>query len=168
MIILQSFHRLYDLDILFLFSQGYGNHRNLHTAYRRQRQMCIRDRQQGEQYLRDHHIHELFEDICTKLCLRQPENIDQFVMDELKLKEEQGFMTGTYDVEELGNIFNLFDLKREGFINRKSAIRALQVLSTSDSQYEQVENQQASIPDKLDIAQFVRQAEKFLGIKQQI
>eukprot|EP00825_Cyclidium_porcatum_P031688 TRINITY_DN33608_c0_g1_i1.p1 TRINITY_DN33608_c0_g1~~TRINITY_DN33608_c0_g1_i1.p1 ORF type:complete len:178 (+),score=36.29 TRINITY_DN33608_c0_g1_i1:39-572(+) len=34
---------IYVFVVCFFFFQGYANHRDIHTAYRRQRQMCIRD-----------------------------------------------------------------------------------------------------------------------------
>jgi hypothetical protein len=59
------------------------------------------------------------EDLCSDLCYEQPENINDFLIDRLKLKQKQGFKTGIFNKEEIGNIFVLFDLKREGFIDKE-------------------------------------------------
>mgnify|MGYP003589824430 CR=1 FL=1 len=58
----------------------------------------------ANEYLRKHHITELFEvssslnqlfnefiqDLCTAICFKQPENVEQFIIEQLKLKKNQG------------------------------------------------------------------------------
>lgn len=41
-------------------------------------------------YLRKHRIIELMEDLCSDLCYEQPQNINEFLIDRLKLKQKQG------------------------------------------------------------------------------
>lgn len=48
------------------------------------------------------------------------------------MKKAHGFTTSIYSDEEIGNVFCLFDLRREGFISRKSCIDALKVLACSE------------------------------------
>lgn len=40
----------------------------------------------ADEYLRKHRIMELFEDLCTKACFKQPERLEEFMIDELKTK----------------------------------------------------------------------------------
>ena len=47
-------------------------------------------------YLRKHRIVELMEDLCSDLCYEQPENINDFLIERLKLKQKQGFKTGIF------------------------------------------------------------------------
>lgn len=65
------------------------------------------------------------EDLCSDLCFEQPEKINDFLIERLKIKQKQGsiavylgFKTSIFSKEEITNIFTLFDLKREGFIDR--------------------------------------------------
>lgn len=45
---------------------------------------------QAEEYLRKHRIIELFEDLCSDLSYEQPQNINEFLIERLKLKQKQG------------------------------------------------------------------------------
>jgi hypothetical protein len=45
---------------------------------------------QADEYLRKHRIVELFEDLCSDLCYEQPQNINEFLIERLKLKQKQG------------------------------------------------------------------------------
>lgn len=44
----------------------------------------------AQDYLRKHRIIELMEDLCSDLCYEQPQNINEFLIDRLKLKQKQG------------------------------------------------------------------------------
>lgn len=44
----------------------------------------------AEHYLRKHRIIELMEDLCSDLCFEQPQNINEFLIERLKLKQKQG------------------------------------------------------------------------------
>lgn len=61
---------------------------------------------------------ELFEDICTAICYKTPEDVEAFIIAQLKLKKEQGFKTGIFSHEEIDNVFTLFDLKKDGYIGK--------------------------------------------------
>lgn len=57
----------------------------------------------------------------------------------------------------------LFDLKREGFIDKERCKEALKTLANNSYQFEQADL--ASLPEKIDERGFVSLCEKFLGIK---
>lgn len=44
----------------------------------------------ADEYLRKHRIIELMEDLCSDLCYEQPQNINEFLIERLKLKQKQG------------------------------------------------------------------------------
>ena len=75
-------------------------------------------KEEADSYLRKHRIFELMEDLCSDLCYQQPENINDFLIERLRHKQKQGFKTGVFSKEEICNIFVLFDLKREGYIDK--------------------------------------------------
>ena len=45
---------------------------------------------QADEYLRKHRIIELMEDLCSDLCYEQPQNINEFLVERLKVKQKQG------------------------------------------------------------------------------
>ena len=47
-------------------------------------------KQSADEYLRKHRIIELMEDLCSDLCYEQPQNINEFIIERLKLKQKQG------------------------------------------------------------------------------
>lgn len=47
-------------------------------------------KESAEHYLRKHRIIELMEDLCSDLCFEQPQNINEFLIERLKLKQKQG------------------------------------------------------------------------------
>ena len=73
---------------------------------------------EADEYLRKHKILELFEDLTTIICYKQPENIEQFLVDLLKQRKEQGSRSIVYNEAELQNIFTLYDLKGAGHISK--------------------------------------------------
>lgn len=44
----------------------------------------------ADEYLRKHRIMELFEDLSTKAAFMQPENLEEFLAEDLKVKQKQG------------------------------------------------------------------------------
>ena len=87
--------------------------------------------ERAEEYLRKHRIPELFEDLCSAVCFKRPENVQGFLKEQLKLKKLHGFKTGVFTKEEVANIFSLFDLKKDGFIGRETCRSALKTLASS-------------------------------------
>jgi hypothetical protein len=47
-------------------------------------------KQGADEYLRKHRIIELMEDLCSDLCYEQPQNINEFLIERLKIKQKQG------------------------------------------------------------------------------
>ncbi len=56
--------------------------------------------------------------MTTILCYKQPDNIEQFLIDMIKQRKEQGTRSIVYNEAELQNIFTLYDLKGAGYISR--------------------------------------------------
>jgi Glu-tRNA(Gln) amidotransferase subunit E-like FAD-binding protein len=120
-------------------------------------------KENADEYLRKHRIIELMEDLCSDICFEQPKNIEEFLIERLKLKQKQGFKTGIFAKEEVSNIFSLFDLKRDGFIDKTRCKEALKTMANNEFEFEQVDV--AAIPDKVDEKTFVSLCEKVLGYK---
>ncbi|KAM3145293.1 hypothetical protein pb186bvf_002621 [Paramecium bursaria] len=116
-----------------------------------------------DQYLRKHRIIELFEDLCTKASFNQPENLEEFLVEDLKIKQQQGFLTPIFTKQEVSNIFDLFDLKRAGFITKENCKRALLTMAASQHQQQIIELTD-QIDDRVDVNRFIRLAEQFLGV----
>ena len=57
--------------------------------------------------------------MTTILSYKQPENIEQFLVDMLKQRKEQGTRSIVYNEAELQNIFTLYDLKGAGHISKE-------------------------------------------------
>lgn len=47
-------------------------------------------RLQAEEYLRKHHIMELFEDLCTAAAYKKPDSIEDFLIEQLELRKKTG------------------------------------------------------------------------------
>jgi hypothetical protein len=80
--------------------------------------------------------------------------VNKFLIGQLELKKEKGLKTGLFTSDEITNIFKLFDLKREGYINKQRTIEALQVLASSEFLFNEV--QRKEIPDKVDVTKFTQ------------
>ena len=85
-----------------------------------------------DEYLCKNRIVELFEDICTPICFKFPEDIEEFIIEQLKHKKEQGCKTVIFSNEEISNVFTLFDLKKDGFIGKEACKDALKILANSE------------------------------------
>ncbi|CAD8066278.1 unnamed protein product [Paramecium primaurelia] len=116
----------------------------------------------ADEYLRRNRIMELFEDLCTKASYIQPENLEEFFVEDLRIKQKQGFMTPIFTKAEVQNIFELFDLKRDGYITQENCRKALLTIASSQKQQEIIEATQV-IDEKVDINRFQRLVEQFLG-----
>ena len=117
---------------------------------------------ESDEYIRDHKLVELFEDICTAVAYRQPENLEEFLIERLELHKQQGLKGGIFTEEEARNVFKLFDLKQEKKISRERCIKGLQTMANSSFQYETPEASK-EIPLEVDEDTFVKLCEKFLG-----
>ena len=117
---------------------------------------------ESDEYLRKNRLVELFEDLASAVAYRQPENLEEFLIQRLELKKEQGLKSGIFTEEEARNVFKLFDLKQEKKISRERCIKGLQTMANSSFQYE-MPLISKEIPLEVDEDTFVELCKKFLG-----
>ena len=117
---------------------------------------------ESDEYIRKNRLVELFEDLASAVAYRQPEKLEEFLIERLELKKEQGLKGGIFTEEEARNVFKLFDLKREKKISRERCIKGLQTMANSSFQYE-MPLVSKEIPLEVDEDTFVQLCNKFLG-----
>ena len=117
---------------------------------------------ESDEYIRNNRLVELFEDLASAVAYRQPENLEEFLIQRLELKKEQGLKSGIFTEEEARNVFKLFDLKQEKKISRERCIKGLQTMANSSFQYE-MPLVSKEIPLEVDENTFVELCQKFLG-----
>ena len=117
---------------------------------------------ESDEYIRKNRLVELFEDLASAVAYRQPENLEEFLIQRLELKKEQGLKSGIFTEEEARNVFKLFDLKQEKKISRERCIKGLQTMANSSFQYE-MPLVSKEIPLEVDENTFVELCQKFLG-----
>lgn len=120
---------------------------------------------EADDYIRKNRLVELFEDLATAVAYRQPENLEEFLIERLNLHKEQGLKGGIFTEEEARNVFKLFDLKQEKKISKERCIKGLQTMANSSFQYE-IPNASDEIPLEVDENKFVELCQKFLGFAQ--
>ena len=120
---------------------------------------------ESDEYIRKNKLVELFEDLCTAIAYRQPDNLENFIIERLLLHKEQGLKGGIFTEEEARNVFKLFDLKQEKKISRERCIKGLQTMANSSFQYESPDVSK-DIPLEVNEDTFVNLCEKFLGFAQ--
>ena len=74
---------------------------------------------EADDYIRQHRLVELFEDLATAVAFRQPEKLEEFLIERLNLYKEQGLKGGIFTEEEARNVFKLFDIKQEKKISKE-------------------------------------------------
>lgn len=90
-------------------------------------------REKAEEYLRTHKIKELFEDLCSTVLYKQPENVEQFLIEELQTRMKMESVTlPIFTEEEVENVFHLYNLKGGKFITRQKAKEALKCIAHSN------------------------------------
>ena len=117
---------------------------------------------ESDEYIQKNRLVELFEDLATAVAYRQPQNLEQFLIERLELKKEQGLKSGIFTEEEARNVFKLFDLKQEKKISRERCIKGLQTMANSSFQFE-MPLVSKDIPLEVDENTFVELCNKFLG-----
>ena len=117
---------------------------------------------ESDEYIRKNRLVELFEDLASAVAYRQPEKLEEFLIQRLELKKEQGLKSGIFTEEEARNVFKLFDLKQEKKISRERCIKGLQTMANSSFQYE-MPLVSKEIPLEVDENTFVELCQKFLG-----
>ena len=117
---------------------------------------------ESDEYIRKHRLVELFEDLASAVAYKQPKDLEQFLIQRLELKKQQGLKSGIFTEEEAKNVFKLFDLKQEKKISRERCIKGLQTMANSSFQYE-IPLVSKEIPLEADEDTFVELCSKFLG-----
>ena len=116
----------------------------------------------GKNLIRKNRLVELFEDLASAVAYRQPEKLEEFLIQRLELKKEQGLKSGIFTEDEARNVFKLFDLKQEKKISRERCIKGLQTMANSSFQYE-MPSISKEIPLEVDENTFIELCKKFLG-----
>jgi len=86
------------------------------------------------EYLAKHRIHDLFNALCTSLCIYQPVDVKAFLIEELERCRSQGTEMSLLTVTEIEAIFDLNDLAKKGKLTRSQCKAALLSLATSAKQ----------------------------------
>ena len=71
---------------------------------------------EADEYIRKHRLVELFEDLASAVAYRQPEKLNEFLIQRLELKKEQGLKSGIFTEEiaqELVSRAILFNQEQE-------------------------------------------------------
>ena len=84
----------------------------------------------------------------------QPEKIEPFLIEQLKLKKKQGQKYTIYSESELENIFKLFDLRENGHISKEQCKKALSTIAHSEYHYKKIQDK--DIPDKVNVKAFLK------------
>ena len=121
---------------------------------------------EADEYIRKHRLVELFEDLASAVAYRQPEKLNELLIQRLELKKEQGLKSGIFTEDEARNIFKLFDLKQEKKISRERCIKGLQTMANSSFQFE-MPLVSKEIPLEVDENCFVELCRKFMGFANQ-
>ena len=121
---------------------------------------------EADEYIRNHRLVELFEDLASAVAYRQPENLEKLLIERLELKKNQGLRGGIFTEEEARNVFKLFDLKQEKKISKERCIKGLQTMANSSFQYE-IPLVSKEIPLEVDENCFVELCRKFMGFASQ-
>ena len=86
------------------------------------------------EYLAKHRIHDLFNALCTSLCIYQPKDVKAFLIEELQRRKSQGTEMSLLTVGEIEAIYDLNDLSKKGKLTRVQCKAALLSLATSAKQ----------------------------------
>jgi len=97
------------------------------------------------------------------LAYKQPESVEQFLIDQVKIRKDNGSRSIVYTDQELQNIFTLYDLKGSGIITKEQCREALKTLANSEFHFTKA--QEAVIPTKVDLFTFMKVCDDVLGIK---
>eukprot|EP00930_Biecheleria_cincta_P000167 TRINITY_DN10034_c0_g1_i2.p2 TRINITY_DN10034_c0_g1~~TRINITY_DN10034_c0_g1_i2.p2 ORF type:complete len:123 (+),score=39.41 TRINITY_DN10034_c0_g1_i2:200-568(+) len=106
----------------------------------------------ADEYLKRHRILELFNDLCSSVCYKQPEDLRGFLIQELQHREREGAESGNFEDSEIKAVFGLADLMQMGVISEMQARSALLSLANSQKQKEAVEA--LDIPPEVDALHF--------------
>ena len=89
----------------------------------------------ADEYLRQHKILDLFEDLTTLVCYRKLDSQDElktFLCEQIEQRKAHGPRSIVFSDSELQNIFTLYDLKGMGQITKEQCREALKTLANSE------------------------------------
>eukprot|EP00747_Dinoflagellata_sp_TGD_P162143 gnl/TRDRNA2_/TRDRNA2_179412_c0_seq1.p1 gnl/TRDRNA2_/TRDRNA2_179412_c0~~gnl/TRDRNA2_/TRDRNA2_179412_c0_seq1.p1 ORF type:complete len:135 (+),score=44.32 gnl/TRDRNA2_/TRDRNA2_179412_c0_seq1:92-496(+) len=115
----------------------------------------------ADAYLKKHRIMELLNDLCASVCFHKPADVRNFLLEELKLRENEGAEAGFFEDEEIDAVFTLADLMQTGIISDQQCRTAL--LSLANSQQQKVDVEAMTLPDEVDQQTFREKAREALN-----
>ena len=72
--------------------------------------------------------------------MTQPDNMEQFLIEQLNLKREQGPKYGIHSHNEIENIFKLFALRERGYITKDQCKKALSTIAHSEYHFKRIQD----------------------------
>merc|ERR1712217_954115 len=114
----------------------------------------------ADEYLKEHRIMELFNDLCAATAFHKPPNVRSFLFQQLQLREQEGAEAGFFEDQEIDAVFGLADLMQTGVISEKQARVALLSLANSQKQKETVDS--IDLPAEIDQNMFKQTAKEAL------
>ncbi len=116
------------------------------------------------EYMRQHKIPELFEDLCAAVAYKQPADVRQFLIEQIELRQSKNTVTlPMFTEKEVENVFYLYNLKKEESIPKFKAIEALKCMAHSQFDFEAVEKANG-LPESVSLKKFKELAQKVLGV----
>jgi len=107
-----------------------------------------------QDYMREHKIVELLEDICSSVAYIQPENVNDFIIQQLELRQKANCSTlPLFTESEIENIYYLYNLKAENSISKEKAREALKCIANSKFDLERFEAE-VEIPNLVSLDVF--------------
>mmetsp|Transcript_61156 Transcript_61156/g.113512 ORF Transcript_61156/g.113512 Transcript_61156/m.113512 type:complete len:135 (+) Transcript_61156:86-490(+) len=117
----------------------------------------------ADDYLKKHHIIELFTDLCAAVCFHKPQDVRGFLLQELQAREQEGAEAGLFEDAEIDAVFGLVDLMQTGIISDVQCRTALLSLANSQKQKEDIEA--LNLPEEIDQTTFRDKAREVLKIQ---
>lgn len=119
---------------------------------------------EAREYLRDHHIMELFENFTTALVYERPDDPKAFLKDYIdKLQRAQSVLDVNQDAKapclidesNLQSIFGMLDITHTGFISQEQYLKAMTNLGVTRFN----QNPVGGESNRITVDTFVREAE---------
>ena len=115
-------------------------------------------------YMRKFQIQELFEDLCSAVMYKRPENVREFLVEQLEIRKEKGsVILPNFTESEVEDIFALYNLKNSEKISAFKAAEALRHIGHSNFDWE-TELKERPLPEEVDLPTFKQLAKNILGV----
>ena len=85
-------------------------------------------RDQANQYLEAKNVHKLFALLGSKIAVKKPDDVNAFILQELKTiqsEKERSERYTLFTTTDIESIFTAFDLTSKGYISQEQYITAL-------------------------------------------